>query len=112
MAQFTQTFVQSTAPTVAQGVSTGDLWLHPGTLVLKVCITASASAVVFATVAANQTPGAVAAVAGTIPPGGTGAAAGGWDTAGNRDTAITSITEIKTQFNALLTQLKASGVIS
>lgn len=30
------------------------------------------------------------------PPGGTGAAAGGWDTAGNRDTAIALINEMRT----------------
>jgi hypothetical protein len=53
----------------------------------------------------------VAAVAGSIPAGGTGTAAGGWDTAGNRDTAITTMTEIKTQLNALLVQLRATGVI-
>lgn len=53
----------------------------------------------------------VADVAGTIPAGGTGTAAGGWDTAGNRNTAITTITEIKTQLNALLTELRAKGYI-
>jgi hypothetical protein len=112
MAAYTQTFVQGSAPTLAQGVSVGDLWLSPGSNILKVCIAASTTAVAFATVAANPAPGAVAAVAGSVPAGGTGAAAGGWDTAGNRDTAITTATEIKTQLNALLTQLKASGVIS
>ena len=40
-------------------------------------------------------------VAGSIPAGGTGTAAGGWDTAANRDTAITTMTEIKTTVNAL-----------
>lgn len=54
----------------------------------------------------------VAAVAGSIPAGGTGAAAGGWDTAGNRDTAITTITEIKTQLNALMTALRNKGIIN
>ncbi|NJN35966.1 MAG: hypothetical protein HC794_01595 [Nitrospiraceae bacterium] len=55
---------------------------------------------------------AVAVVAGSIPAGGTGAAAGGWDTAGNRNTAITTITEIKTQLNALIVALQAKGLIS
>ena len=59
-----------------------------------------------------QTRPTVAAVAGSIPAGGTGAAAGGWDTSGNRDTAITTMTEIKTQLNALLVQLKAAKIIA
>lgn len=54
----------------------------------------------------------VANVAGTIPAGGTGAAAGGWDTAGNRDTAITTASEIRTQVNALLTSLRNAGLIA
>jgi len=48
-----------------------------------------------------------AAVSGTVPAGGSGAAAGGWDTAGNRDTAITTITELKTTVNALVTDVAA-----
>lgn len=59
-----------------------------------------------------QTRPTVAAVAGATPAGGTGAAAGGWDTAGNRDTTITTITEIKAQLNALLVQLKAAKIIA
>ena len=55
---------------------------------------------------------AVAAVAGVIPAGGVGTAAGGWDTAANRDTAITTITEIKTQLNDLLVKLRAHGIIA
>lgn len=55
---------------------------------------------------------AVAAVAGLIPAGGVGAAAGGWDTAGNRDTAIVTIGEIKTQLNDLLAKLRAHGIIA
>lgn len=53
------------------------------------------------------------------PAGGTGAAAGGWDTAGNRDTAITSMNatrtlalELQTKLNALLAALRANGTIS
>ena len=54
----------------------------------------------------------VANVAGTIPAGGTGAAAGAWDTSGNRDTAITTLGEIRTQLNALLTTLRNKGLIT
>lgn len=57
------------------------------------------------------TGAAVTSVAGAVPAGGTGAAAGGWDTAANRDTAITTITEIKTQLNALLTELRNRKII-
>ena len=60
----------------------------------------------------------VAAVSASIttacPAGGTGAAAGGWDTAGHRDTSITTATEnrllalsLKTQINALRADLAA-----
>ena len=38
------------------------------------------------------------------PAGGTGVAAGGWDTAANRDSAITTI-------NAILTALEAHGIV-
>ncbi|MGI8423578.1 MAG: hypothetical protein ACR2NO_05625 [Chloroflexota bacterium] len=55
---------------------------------------------------------AVANVAGTIPAGGVGAAAGGWDTAANRNTAITTTSEIITQLNALLAQLRTAKVIT
>lgn len=44
------------------------------------------------------------AVADTPPAGGTGANAGGWDTAGNRDIAITTINEEKTLLESLKTQ--------
>lgn len=53
------------------------------------------------------------------PAGGTGAAAGGWDTAGNRDLAITTINAIRTdlaavrtQLNALLATLRTAGGIA
>lgn len=55
---------------------------------------------------------AVADVAGLVPAGGTGAAAGGWDTAGNRNTAITTVTEIKTQLNLALAAMRGAGVIA
>lgn len=51
---------------------------------------------------------------GTAPAGGAGAAAGGWDTAGHRDTAIATITELVTKYNALLvdvTALRASYLL-
>lgn len=54
----------------------------------------------------------VASVAGLVPAGGTGATAGAWDTAGNRDTAIVTAGELKTQLNALLTSLRNAGVIA
>lgn len=58
----------------------------------------------------------------TIPPaapaGGTGAAAGGWDTAANRNLAITTINDLRTvvlalqtEHNDLLTKLRAIGLI-
>lgn len=51
-------------------------------------------------------------VAGTIPSGGTGATAGGWDTAGHRDTAIATMTEMKTQLNALLTSIRSRALLA
>lgn len=49
-----------------------------------------------------------AAIPAAAPAGGTGAAAGGWDTAANRDLAITTINDLRTyaieqkaDFNAL-----------
>ena len=101
MAAFTQSFVQGSAPTLAQGVAVGDLWFSPGANVLKVCVAASSTAVAFAAVASNPSPAVVAA----IPAGGTGAAAGGWDTAPNRDTAITAM-------NAVLAALRTGGFIA
>lgn len=72
--------------------------------------------------AGNATAAAVASVAtatpAAAPAGGVGAAAGGWDTAVNRDAAITTINstrtlvgELKTQVNALLAELRASKII-
>lgn len=82
---------------------------------------------------ATATPAAVAdAVPAAAPAGGTGAAAGGWDTAANRDAAITTINglvtlassnktaindlrtlvdEQKTQINALLAELRNRKII-
>lgn len=59
------------------------------------------------------------AVPAAAPAGGTGAAAGGWDTAANRDAAITTINglrtvviELQTQLNSALAQLRAHGLIA
>jgi hypothetical protein len=53
------------------------------------------------------------------PAGGTGTAAGGWDTAANRDLAITAINntrllalELQTKLNALIASLAANNVIA
>lgn len=53
------------------------------------------------------------------PAGGTGTAAGGWDTAGNRDAAITTInglrtaiSDLKTEHNDLLAKLRAAGILA
>lgn len=85
---------------------------------------------------AANVPTATASVAGTVlkattvadvasaipaaaPAGGTGTAAGGWDTAGNRDAAITTInglrtavSEIKTQLNALMAASRTAGQLT
>lgn len=50
-----------------------------------------------------------ATITAVAPAGGTGAAAGGWDTAGHRDTAITTINELKTLAESLKTQIIALG---
>ena len=64
------------------------------------------------------TADAAAATALNPPAGGTGNAAGAYDTAGNRNLMITSLTaviadvaEIRTQFNALLDELQSEGTI-
>jgi hypothetical protein len=49
-------------------------------------------------------------IAGTVPAGGTGATAGGWDTSGHRDTAITTLGEVKTVVNASLAALASMGL--
>jgi hypothetical protein len=53
------------------------------------------------------------------PDGGTGTAAGGWDTAQNRDAAITTINtlvasfaSLQTDFNALLAKLRDAGIVT
>lgn len=55
--------------------------------------------------ASGQKPNRGVPTVADVPAGGTGAAAGGWDTAGNRNAAITSI-------NAVIAQLRAIGIIN
>ncbi len=45
------------------------------------------------------------------PAGGTGAAAGGWDTAGNRDTAITCINDTRTRVGEIEAILQKFGLV-
>lgn len=56
-------------------------------------------------VGAGTKPSRGAPVIADVPAGGTGAAAGGWDTAGNRDLAITRI-------NSVFAVLRSMGVIN
>lgn len=58
---------------------------------------------------APAAPSAVTAVA--APVGGTGAAAGGWDTAGHRDSAITTINALVTDVTNLQSELAALRTI-
>jgi hypothetical protein len=55
----------------------------------------------------SSAPAAVTAAA-DAPAGGTGAAAGGWDTAGHRDTAITTINQLRADVIALRATLLAT----
>ncbi len=87
----------------------GDIWVNSDTGEVKFCTQITPTVVWKVPYGAKRT---ISNVAGSIPAGGTGAAAGGWDTAGNRDTAITTIGEIKTQVNALLAELRLKGIIS
>lgn len=85
-----------------------------------------------AAAAAATATAIAAAVPAAAPAGGTGAAAGGWDTASNRDLAITTINDlrthaiemdldyeallvdvaaIRTTLNSLLVKLRAHGII-
>jgi len=51
-------------------------------------------------------------VAGATPAGGTGATAGAYDTAGNRDTLIATVAELKTKFNSLQAKLRTAGYLA
>jgi hypothetical protein len=55
-------------------------------------------------------PVTVADIAGLIPAGGTGADAGCYDTANNRNTAITTANEAITVWNAALAKLNTMGL--
>ncbi len=46
-----------------------------------------------------------------VPAGGTGAAAGGWDTAGNRDTAISTLNDLRTRIAEIETILQQYGFV-
>ena len=66
-----------------------------------------------------DTADASAATATNPPAGGAGATAGAYDTAGNRNLMITSLTnlitdvaDIRTQFNALLVELKTDAQLA
>lgn len=52
-----------------------------------------------------------AALPAAAPVGGTGATAGGWDTAGNRDSTITTINDTRTVLNDVLRILGQRGII-
>lgn len=107
----TSTFIQRAQPTTNDGLKRGDLWVELGTggTVVHACL-ATDPVVRFVEIGREKQV-EVADVAGAVPAGGTGAAAGGWDTAANRNTAITTITEIKAQVNLILARLRTAGII-
>lgn len=51
--------------------------------------------------------GGITTTAAAPPAGGTGAAAGGWDTAGNRDAAISTINNIRLDLDAVIAQVNS-----
>lgn len=61
--------------------------------------------------AATTKPAANTAAAAAAPAGGVGTAAGGWDTAVNRDAAITTINNLRTRVGELETKLQALGLL-
>jgi hypothetical protein len=61
---------------------------------------------------------AIADTSADFPAGGTGAAAGGWDTASNRNLAITRfnalralVLDMRAQLNAALAKLRTAGIL-
>ena len=54
---------------------------------------------------------ALTAAPAAAPAGGTGAAAGGWDTAGNRDSAIRTINYTRTRVGEIEARLKTFGLL-
>lgn len=107
----TSTFIQRAQPTTNDGLKRGDFWVELGTgaAVVHICLTTDP--VPRFIEVAREKQAEVADVAGAVPAGGTGAAAGAWDTAANRNTAITTITEIKAQVNLILARLRTAGII-
>lgn len=66
----------------------------------------------FGTSALAAKPTALTAQAAVAPAGGTGTAAGAWDTAGNRDAAITLINNLRTRVGELETKLRSLGLLT
>lgn len=65
----------------------------------------------FGTAAATK-PAALTAAAAAAPAGGAGTAAGGWDTALNRDAAITTINNLRTRLSELESRLQSLGLLT
>ena len=63
--------------------------------------------------AAGKDPKGVALTAApaAAPAGGTGATAGAYDTAANRDIAITTINDTRTRVGEIETAMKAAGLL-
>lgn len=55
---------------------------------------------------------ALTAEPAAAPAGGVGAAAGAWDTAANRDAAITTINDTRTRVGEIETKLQALGLLA
>ena len=66
----------------------------------------------FGTTALGAKPSALTAQAAVAPAGGTGTAAGAWDTALNRDAAITLINNLRTRVGELETKLRSLGLLT
>lgn len=95
-------------------LTTGDEYVNTGTGLAPTWTAIGAAIAAEITTLAGKIPEAAeadlgaltaATVAGTVEAGGVGAAAGGWDTAGHRDTTITTIGEMKTTLNAAVVDL-------
>lgn len=93
------------------------LWAKEGTTVTDAQITAAEAEQDAGAVPSFQkgdtygTKPALTAAAAAAPAGGTGAAAGGWDTANNRDAAITTINNLRTRVNEMEAALKNAGIL-
>lgn len=113
-------YAQETAPGVNDLVILGDFWLRSTTGVLSVARQVDPVIVWASVIGAKLAPVADVATAtpAVAPAGGVGAAAGGWDTAANRDAAITTINSLrtladenKTQINLVLARLRTLALI-